>query len=51
LQANFLLNKFRNRQVVFSCGFFNINLQVALSIVSVIATYMVIICQFEGEKP
>jgi hypothetical protein len=47
-KVNFLLNKLRNRKVVFSSGIFNINLQLGMSMVSVVTTYMVIICQFEG---
>jgi hypothetical protein len=48
-KVNFLLNKLQNRKVIFSSGFFNINLHLGLSMVSVVTTYMVIICQFEGQ--
>jgi hypothetical protein len=50
-RVNFLLTKLYNRPIVFSCGFFNINLQLGLSIISTVTTYMVIIFQFDmGRK-
>jgi hypothetical protein len=51
-KVNYLLNKLYNRKLIFSCGFFNINLQLGLSIVSTVTTYMVIIFQFQvgGNK-
>lgn len=44
-----LYNKIHNNQIVLSCGFFNIDLSLGLSIFGTIATYMVIICQFEQD--
>lgn len=46
-KLNHLLSKLYKRKIVFSCGFFNINLQLGLSIVSTVMTYMVIIFQFQ----
>lgn len=46
-QIQNLLQKFYNREMIFSCGVFNINWQLGLSIVATVTTYVIIICQFE----
>jgi hypothetical protein len=42
--------KLQNRSINFTCGFFDIDLTLALSIFGTIATYMVIIFQFDNPK-
>lgn len=48
-QAHTLFNKMSNRPVVLSCGFFNIDWPLGLSIVSTITAYIIIIGQFEHD--
>jgi hypothetical protein len=49
-QINLLLSKATTcRKPVLNCGFFNIDLTLGFSIVATIATYMVIITQFEKD--
>lgn len=49
LQMNALSHKLQNRPITLTCGFFNIDWPLALSILGTITTYMVIICQFEKD--
>lgn len=49
LQINALSNKMRNRPIILTCGFFNIDWTIVLSIFATITTYMVIICQLEKD--
>lgn len=48
-QFKALARKLQNRQIIFTTEFFDINWTLALSIFGTIATYMVIICQFEKD--
>jgi 7tm Chemosensory receptor len=41
--------KLANRKLIFSCGFFNIDLPFRMSAIATIATYIIIITQFEKE--
>lgn len=50
LQINLLLLKATgSRKPILNCGFFNIDLTLGFSIVATIATYIVIITQFEKD--
>lgn len=40
--------KMHIRPIIFSCGFFNIDWTLILSIIATITTYMIIFCQFEA---
>lgn len=49
-QLNALNQKLHNRAVVLTCGFFNIDWPLGLSMIASITTYMIIICQFEYNQ-
>lgn len=48
-QLNTLHYKIYLRPIVLSCGFFNIDWPLGLSIFGTVTTYMIIICQFEED--
>lgn len=50
LQINALINKLQNRSMVLSCDIFNIDWSLGLSIFATIASYIIIICQFENNN-
>ena len=49
-QQMILLSSKFDDQLIFTCGFFDFNWQLGLSILSSITTYMIIVCQFEVDK-
>lgn len=46
-QAILLINKINSRPIILTCGLFDIDWKLSLSIFGTITTYMIIICQFE----
>ncbi|CRL03417.1 CLUMA_CG016717, isoform A [Clunio marinus] len=46
-QISALKKKIINRPIIFTCGLFNIDWTIALSIIAAITTYLTIITQFD----
>lgn len=49
LKVNSLISKLSSRPMILSCGFFNIDYTLGLTMFAAVTTYMIIICQFEKD--